>query len=30
MGEYFDDLTFDSEARSRTDAKFGASNTYKN
>ncbi len=29
MGEYFDDLTFDSEARSRTDAKFGASNTYK-
>ncbi len=29
MGEYFDDLTFDSEARSRTDAKFGASKTYK-
>ncbi len=29
MGEYFDDLTFDSEAKSRTDAKFGASNTYK-
>ncbi len=29
MGEYFDDITFDSEARSRTDAKFGASNTYK-
>ncbi len=29
MGEYFDDLSFDSEAKSRTDAKFGASNTYK-
>ncbi len=29
MGKFFDDLTFDSEAKSRTDAKFGASNTYK-
>ncbi len=30
MGKYFDDLTFDSEAKSRTDAKFGSSITYKN
>ncbi len=29
MGKYFDDLTFDSEAKSRTDAKFGSSITYK-
>ncbi len=29
MGEYFDDLTFDSEAKSTTNAKFGLTNTYK-
>ncbi len=29
MGEYFDDISFDSEAKSRTDAKFGSSITYK-
>ncbi len=29
MGEYFDDITFDSEAKSKTDAKFGSCITYK-
>ncbi len=29
MGEYFDDITFDSEAKSKTNAKFGSSITYK-
>ncbi len=29
MGEYFDDISFDSEAKSSTNPKFGATNNYK-